>query len=59
LKQIKESEYRPPKPTPRFSPPEKIDIKLPMTGEELFGRQKELEMLIKPGIQKTHISSAL
>ena len=46
LKKIKNPEYRPPKPTPRFSPPEKIDItRFPMTGEELFGRQKELEML--------------
>ena len=46
LKKIKNPEYRPPKPTPRFSPPEKIDItRYPMTGEELFGRQKELEML--------------
>ena len=39
-------EYTPPASTPRWSPPEKIDTnRLPMTGEELFGRQKELEML--------------
>ncbi len=35
-----------PPPTPRWSPPEKIDIsRLPMTGAELFGRQKELQWL--------------
>ena len=43
---IDNPKYKPPKPTPRWSPPEKIDThRLPMTGEELFGRQKELEML--------------
>lgn len=43
---IDKPDYRPPKLTPRFSPPEKIDIsRLPITGEEVFGRQKELEML--------------
>ena len=43
---IDNPEYKPPEPTPLWSPPEKIDIRrLPMTGEELFGRQKQLEML--------------
>jgi tetratricopeptide (TPR) repeat protein len=43
---IDNPEYKPLEPTPRWSPPEKIDIRrLPMTGEELFGRQKQLEML--------------
>jgi len=38
--------YKPPEPIPHWSPPKKIDIRrLPMTGEELFGRQKQLEML--------------
>ncbi len=33
-------------PIPRWSPPEKVDIgRLPITGAELFGRQKELELL--------------
>lgn len=41
-------EYKPPESTPIWSPPEKIDIEhLPMTGGELFGRQKQLEMLDK------------
>jgi len=39
--------YQPPAPPPpRWSPPEKVDIhRLPMTGAELFGRQKEMELL--------------
>ncbi|HVG30792.1 MAG TPA: TIR domain-containing protein [Pyrinomonadaceae bacterium] len=39
--------YQPPKPPPpRWAAPEKIEIsRLPVTGAELFGRQKELEML--------------
>ena len=39
--------YQPPAPPPpRWSPPEKVDIgRLPMTGAELFGRRKELELL--------------
>ncbi len=51
--------YKPPQPSPCSSPPEKIDIsRLPMTGEELFGRQKELEMLDKAwGSDNTHIIS--
>jgi len=58
-KKIENPEYIPPKLTPRFSPPEYIDInRLPMTGEELFGRQKELEMLDKAWeSEKTHIIS--
>jgi tetratricopeptide (TPR) repeat protein len=33
-------------PQPRWSPPEKLDIaRLPVTGAELFGRQKELKLL--------------
>jgi tetratricopeptide (TPR) repeat protein len=36
----------PPPPPPLWSPPEKIDItRLPATGAELFGRQKEIELL--------------
>ncbi len=36
---------KPPAP-PRWSPPEKLDItRLPVTGSELFGRQKELKLL--------------
>lgn len=56
---IDNSNYKPPQPTPHFSPPEKIDIsRLPMTGEELFGRQKELEMLDKAWeSENTHIIS--
>ena len=43
---IDNPKYKPPEPTPLWSPPEKIDInRLPMTGEELFGRQKQLEMM--------------
>ena len=39
--------YQPPTPPqPVWSPPEKLDItRLPVTGSELFGRQKELQML--------------
>jgi len=39
--------YEPPAPPPpRWSPPEKVDIRrLPVTGAELFGRQKELALL--------------
>jgi tetratricopeptide (TPR) repeat protein len=52
-------EYQHPEPAPRWSPPEKIDIhRLPMTGAELFGRQKQLEMLDKTWeSDKTHIVS--
>lgn len=33
-------------PAPKWKPPEKIDIdRLPQTGTQLFGRQKELELL--------------
>jgi tetratricopeptide (TPR) repeat protein len=43
---INDPNYCPPEPTPLWSPPEKLDTyRLPMTGEELFGRQKQLEML--------------
>ena len=39
-------DYIPKEPIPSWSPPEKTDTnRLPMTGEELFGRKKELEML--------------
>ncbi|MGH9935770.1 MAG: TIR domain-containing protein, partial [Blastocatellia bacterium] len=35
-----------PAPPPRWSPPEKLDItRLPVTGSDLFGRQKELKLL--------------
>jgi tetratricopeptide (TPR) repeat protein len=37
---------QPPAQLPRWSPPEKLDIaRLPVTGSELFGRQKELKLL--------------
>ncbi|HIH87339.1 MAG TPA: toll/interleukin-1 receptor domain-containing protein [Methanosarcinales archaeon] len=51
--------YKPPEPTPLWSPPGKIDIRrLPMTGEELFGRQKQLEMLDQAWeLDHTHIVS--
>jgi tetratricopeptide (TPR) repeat protein len=51
--------YQPPRPVPLWSPPEKIDINhLPMTGDELFGRQKELEMLDKAWVsESTYIIS--
>lgn len=36
----------PPAPPPKWVPPEKVDIsRLPVTGVELFGRQKEIERL--------------
>ena len=56
---IDNPEYKTPEPTPLWSPPEKIDIHhLPMTGEELFGRQKQLEMLDKAWkSDNTHIVS--
>jgi len=56
---IDKPDYKPPEPTPLWSPPEKIDIRrLPMTGEELFGRQKQLEMLDKAWeSDNTHIVS--
>ena len=56
---IDNPEYKPPEPTHLWSPPEKIDIRrLPMTGEELFGRQKQLEMLDKAWeSDHTHIVS--
>jgi tetratricopeptide (TPR) repeat protein len=35
-----------PPPTPRWSPPKKVDVdRLPVTGAELFGRQNELRIL--------------
>ena len=44
---IDNPDYQPPKPPPpRWSPPNKSDIhRMPMTGAELFGRQRELELL--------------
>ncbi|MGH9855170.1 MAG: NACHT domain-containing protein, partial [Blastocatellia bacterium] len=37
---------KPTAPLPRWSPPEKLDItRLPVTGSDLFGRQKELKLL--------------
>jgi tetratricopeptide (TPR) repeat protein len=45
---VTDPEFQPPKPTPRWEPPERIDIeRLPQTGQELFGRKKELELLDK------------
>ncbi|NIO70327.1 MAG: TIR domain-containing protein, partial [Anaerolineae bacterium] len=52
--------YQPPTPPPpRWSPPEKVDIgRLPMTGAELFGRQRELELLDEAWeSDQTHIVS--
>ena len=44
---LEDPDYQPPAPPPpRWSPPDKMDThRLPMTGAELFGRQKELELL--------------
>lgn len=52
-------EYQPPEPAPIWSPPEKIDIhRLPMTGAELFGRWKQMEILDKAWeLDNTHIVS--
>ncbi len=37
---------KPTAPLPRWSPPERLDIaRLPVTGSDLFGRQKELKLL--------------
>jgi tetratricopeptide (TPR) repeat protein len=45
---VTDPEFQPPKPTPRWEPPELIDIeRLPQTGQELFGRKNELELLDK------------
>ena len=52
--------YQPPAPPPPlWSPPEKVDIRrLPITGAELFGRQKELALLDKAWESgETHIIS--
>lgn len=47
LRVMTDSNYRlPAPPPPRWPPPEKIDLtRLPATGAELFGRQRELELL--------------
>ncbi len=44
---LEDPAYQPPAPPPpRWSPPEKVDIhRLPVTGAELFGRQKKMELL--------------
>ena len=44
---LDDPEYKPPAPpAPEWSPPEKADIhRMPVTGAELFGRQKDLEIL--------------
>jgi tetratricopeptide (TPR) repeat protein len=44
---VTDPNYKPPAPPPlRWSFPEKIDIdRLPVTGSDLFGRQKELKLL--------------
>lgn len=56
---IDNPEYKLPKPKLRWSPPEKTDTyRLPMTGEEFFGRKKELEMLDKAWeSENTHVVS--
>jgi tetratricopeptide (TPR) repeat protein len=54
--------YVPPAPPPpRWSPPEKIDTtRLPQTGAELFGRQKELELLDEAWASgETHVISSV
>ena len=47
LEILEDPAYQPPAPPPpRWLPPEKVDIRrLPVTGAELFGRQRELERL--------------
>ncbi len=47
LDMVDNPDYKPPPPPPpEWSPPDKVDIaRLPMTGAELFGRKKELELL--------------
>ncbi|MEE8585752.1 MAG: TIR domain-containing protein, partial [Acidobacteriota bacterium] len=49
LEVVSDPDYKPPAPPePPGSPPDKIDIeRLPPTGFELFGRQKELKLLDK------------
>jgi tetratricopeptide (TPR) repeat protein len=44
---VEDPAYRPPAaPPPRWAPPEKVDIsRLPVTGAELFGRDRELALL--------------
>ncbi|MCP4690215.1 MAG: toll/interleukin-1 receptor domain-containing protein, partial [Desulfobacterales bacterium] len=44
---FEDPDYKPPQPPPpEWSPPDKVDtVRLPMTGAELFGRKKELELL--------------
>lgn len=57
---ITDPAYQPPAPPPpRWSPPEKVDIhRLPMTGAELFGRQKEMALLDEAWeSDQTHIVS--
>jgi tetratricopeptide (TPR) repeat protein len=46
-------------PPPRWAPPEKVDIgRLPVTGAELFGRQREMELLDEAWqSDRTHIVS--
>jgi len=59
-KVITDPAYQPPAPPPpRWSPPEKVDIhRLPVTGAELFGRQKEMELLDEAWeSDQTHIVS--
>jgi tetratricopeptide (TPR) repeat protein len=46
VKIIQDPHYQPPLPTPKWSPPEKVDIsRTPQTEFELFGRKKEIELL--------------
>ncbi len=52
--------YQPPAPPPPlWSPPEKVDThRLPVTGAELFGRQKEMELLDEAWeSEQTHVVS--
>jgi hypothetical protein len=46
VKIIKDPQYKPSLPTPKWSPPEKVAIeRLPQTPFELFGRKNELKIL--------------
>jgi len=57
---LEDPTYQPPAPPPpRWSPPEKVDIhRLPVTGAELFGRQKEMKLLDEAWeSDQTHIVS--
>jgi tetratricopeptide (TPR) repeat protein len=56
---ITDPEFQLSKPNPSWEPPERIDIeRLPQTGQELFGRKNELELLDKAWeSEDTHVIS--